>query len=267
MSYTKRDLAAFSEKLSNGGYPGGGGARRAIGKFKWSKSDKAEAHALVDKHFGASGTQSKVPVKSVKEKEEKEAKPAKRRGRPPGKKSAEIAESAHAKDTSNFSQGYGPKPITNENVAAHALRAPVTEGIREPAFTALYSAHSAIISAFRTVSPLTPHEQELLERATAEAAAMCVTPEGQAFRDAQWGDDKEAVKPAVKRTPANAVARPHIAIPPVVVEQAPTASPPIVEASNPLEPSQQERLAVLQSSVRSLPNFGPKIPPLDVNGG
>jgi hypothetical protein len=49
--------------------------------------------------------------------------------------------------------------------------------------------------------------------------------------------------------------------PPKVTEAAVDESPVI------LDPSQQERLSILKSSVNSIPDFGPKVKPLDVNGG
>jgi hypothetical protein len=271
MSYTKRDLAAFGEKLNNGGYPGIGGARRAIGKYDWSEKDKAAGHLLINKYFeegAAKPAKAKAAGKSVKE---KEAKPAKRRGRPPGKMSAATV--ASLASTPDFSQGYAPEIIPDDAEKPSRKREPVTEGIREPAFTAMYNAHSAIISALRAVSPLTPHEQELLDRAVAEAAVMCPTPEGKAYRAATWGGKQAVPSLQTARSPSPAVARPHIAIPPVAVEVKSAQEPPKVteaavdESPVILDPSQQERLSILKSSVNSIPDFGPKVKPLDVNGG
>jgi hypothetical protein len=41
----------FAKKLADGGYAGGGGARKALGKMQFTAKKKEEARALIDHHF------------------------------------------------------------------------------------------------------------------------------------------------------------------------------------------------------------------------
>jgi hypothetical protein len=294
MSYTKMDLAAFGAKLGRGGYPGIGGARRAIGKAGWAEKDKLAGHALVNKYFEGSAETAPKPAKHASTmaadlkvvgkrapKAEKVAKPAAKRGRKPGVKAAPIENS----DEKQYTEGFGPAIITNENVQAHVLkRSPVVASENPRAQTdVLYHSHSTIIAALLMVSQRTPQEQELLERVEAEAGAMCGTTKGQAYRDAHKlsvsdthpeGHRKaipQAVHPIVQRphipvTPASTAASiaPDVSLQGTFVEQAPDHTPVVTPV---LDAAQLASVARLKNSVKNMPDLGPPIKPYDLNEG
>lgn len=117
--YQKGDLAAFKERLSNGGYNGATGARRAVGKFQtWSKADKEKAHDLINAKFGEDGSKSTKKV-ATKAKSKAPAKRAVKRT-PVNKKAA-----AAKKVDGRSKEARAAKKVSASNGAA---RTPVVNG-------------------------------------------------------------------------------------------------------------------------------------------
>jgi len=101
-AYEKLTPDRFISKLGEDGYPTISGARRAVGRSKWSEPDKKKCHAAINKHFGAED--EPAPVKKQKTGKKAASKPKaekKKPGRKPKKDSPiakRIADNAQRKE-------------------------------------------------------------------------------------------------------------------------------------------------------------------------
>lgn len=250
MNYDKLTVERFKERLEAGEYDGLTGARRAIGKAKWSDKDRNAARALADAHFGADGAK---PAKKTAAK--KPAAPKKAASAAPKKvaaaKPAPAPKKAAAKKAARTAAPQAPRVAhtTTESIPSSPFRAPAPAPAAAPFHleeATRSNSAALVIQAMRGTGPLSALESRTYAVAQEEYWASARQSARHAVDVAQHGVPvpQPLDQPAVEHVTAPTGAAPRI---------------PALEPQNgvgeliPMTPEQQAQFDRLQKGSAAIP--------------